>query len=128
MSIRFTRATSTTSEQRRDALISGLNNIGDCVLVWVNEHDLKEATLHGNMTEIKRDDEERNLLPEFHQLLGEAHSACETSDMFDLHSEDKESVETWNKLKEEDSKAKAALVNFIRDHPTLLPQILSLTR
>lgn len=128
MSIRFTLANSSTPEQRRDALLSGLHNLGDCKLVWVNEGDLTEATLHGTMIEIKRDDEETNLLPKFNELLNEAHAASEAQDMFDLDSSDRGSVETWNRLKEETRKANAELINFIRDHPTLLPQILSLTR
>jgi hypothetical protein len=67
-----------------------------------------------------------NLLPQFHLLLGEASAADEASEMFDLDSTDKASVETWNRLKAEEVKAKRALIEYIQTNPEVLPQILSL--
>ena len=125
--MRFTKASSTTVEQRREALAAGLTNQGDCILIWVNEEDLKNAQNGGLATEFVSAQEE-NLMPGFHELLREAHNAEEEYEMFDVHSENKESKAEWDRLRVEASKSKSKLIRYIRDNPSLLPQLLSSTQ
>jgi hypothetical protein len=127
MSIRFTRTNSSTPEQRRDAYQSGLAELGDSILVWVNEADLVQAQLENRVTEFITGKPE-NLLPQFHELLREAFEADQAEDLFDVHSEDKESAAEWARLKAEAAKQKSKLITFIKENPEILPQVLSLTR
>jgi hypothetical protein len=73
-------------------------------------------------------DSTKNLLPRFNELLAEAAHASERADMFDVYSEQPESLAKWKKLLREASNAKANLLLYIKDNPTLLEQILSSTR
>ena len=67
-----------------------------------------------------------NVLPRFHELLREAQSAEEAADLFDVHSEDKESAAEWKRLRERATEAKSELITYIRDNPDILPQLQSL--
>jgi hypothetical protein len=52
----------------------------------------------------------------------------QAEDLFDVHSEDKESAAEWARLKAEAAKQKSKLITFIKENPEILPQVLSLTR
>lgn len=52
----------------------------------------------------------------FNHLLYEARSAAEEVDRFDLHSEDPNSVKTWDQLLQEQRDAYKALIAHVLEH------------
>ena len=124
--IRFLRACETSPEQRRQAHKSALYLEGDLALVWVSEGDLLQAVYDGKAEEVVDKVDDQNLLPKFHELLGNAAMTCKAVDDFDLDSSSDESKTEWDRLRKEDIEAKSELISFIRANKQILPQILSL--
>lgn len=53
--VRYSRASGSDIKEMRDSLPDELWNIGDCILVWVNEGDIYQ---HGVQIERREDDGE----------------------------------------------------------------------
>lgn len=71
---------------------------------------------------------EHNPLLQFYYLLGCAQDASEAVDNFDLDSTNPESKKQWDILLAEQEKATVALVNYIKENPSLLLEALCSTK
>lgn len=69
----------------------------------------------------------KKLIPRYYDLLGEAQAASDAVDMFDLHSEDPQSVKAYKELYFESIQHQMHLINFVRDNWAELSFALGLT-